>query len=116
MSYVLPKGETVPVLRPSKENYRFSGWYNGEAIWNVSSDIPTSNMTLTAAWTPIPTYRVSFDTKGGSLVAVQTAASIGMPVVGIFDRFNYGQDEIERLATEYVAEGEGLDKLIGKLL
>lgn len=51
-----------------------------------------------------------------SLVAVQTAVSLGMPVVGIFDRFNYGQDEIERLAKEYVAEGEGLDKLIGKPL
>lgn len=50
-----------------------------------------------------------------SLVAVQTAVSIGMPVVGVYDRFNYGQDEIERLATEYVADGEGLDKLIGKL-
>lgn len=71
-SYILPKGETVPVLRPSRENYRFAGWNKGETPWNVTSDIPTSNMTLTAAWTPIPTYRVSFDTAGGSLVAVQT--------------------------------------------
>ena len=76
-SYILPKGDTVPVLRPSKDNFRFAGWYNGSALWNVSTDVPTSNTTLTAAWTPIPTYRVSFDTKGGSAVATQTVMEGG---------------------------------------
>lgn len=71
-SFILEKGATVPLLTPSKDSYRFAGWYNGSTAWNVATDVPTKNMTLTAAWTPIPTYRVIFDTNGGSTVAVQT--------------------------------------------
>ena len=47
-----------------------------------------------------------------SLAAIETATKIGMPTVGIFDRFNYGQDRIREIATVYVAEGETLLKLI----
>jgi beta-phosphoglucomutase-like phosphatase (HAD superfamily) len=46
-----------------------------------------------------------------SLVAIQTATKIGMPTVGIYDSFNFGQEEIKKLATHYVAEGETLLKL-----
>ena len=47
-----------------------------------------------------------------SLVALKTAKSIGMPVVGIYDAYNFGHDEMEKIADYYIAEGEGLDKLI----
>ena len=47
-----------------------------------------------------------------SAVAVETAVNIGMPVVGIFDRNNYGQDKIRALARVYVGPGETLKKLI----
>lgn len=47
-----------------------------------------------------------------SLTAIETASSIGMPTVGIYDCFNYGQDLIKDIATEYVASGETLLKLI----
>ncbi len=47
-----------------------------------------------------------------SLVAVQTAASIGLPTVGIFDRNNFGQEELRRISTHYIAEGETLEKLL----
>lgn len=47
-----------------------------------------------------------------SLVAIQTADRLGMHTVGIFDRYNYGQDEIRALATLYIAEGETLTKLL----
>ncbi len=47
-----------------------------------------------------------------SLVAIETAVKIGMPTVGIYDKYNYGQDKIKEIATEYVAEGENLLKLI----
>lgn len=47
-----------------------------------------------------------------SLVAIRTAKSIGMPTVGIYDRFNFGQDEIKMIANEYVDDGETLLKLI----
>lgn len=46
-----------------------------------------------------------------SLVAIETATKIGMPTVGIYDRYNFGQDRIREIANEYVAEGETLLKL-----
>ena len=46
-----------------------------------------------------------------SLTAIETATSIGMPTVGIYDQYNYGQDRIKEIATEYVAAGETLLKL-----
>lgn len=46
-----------------------------------------------------------------SLVAIETATKIGMPTVGIYDRYNFGQDRIKKIATEYIAEGETLLKL-----
>ena len=47
-----------------------------------------------------------------SLVAIETATSIGMKTVGIYDKFNYGQDKIKEIATEYIAPSETLLKLI----
>lgn len=46
-----------------------------------------------------------------SLVAIETATKIGIPTVGIYDRYNFGQDRIKKIATEYIAEGETLLKL-----
>lgn len=47
-----------------------------------------------------------------SFVAVNTAARIGMPVVGIYDRHNPYQDKIEGLSTHYIKDGETLMKLV----
>ena len=47
-----------------------------------------------------------------SLTAIETAVKIGMPTVGIYDRYNFGQERIEKIATEYIADGETLLKLI----
>ena len=47
-----------------------------------------------------------------SLTAIQTAKNLGMKTVGIFDRNNYGQEDINKTADEYIAEGENLLKLI----
>ncbi len=47
-----------------------------------------------------------------SLVAIETATKIGMPTVGIYDRNNFGQERIAQIATEYIADGEDLTKLI----
>ena len=46
-----------------------------------------------------------------SLVAIETATAIGMPTVGIYDRFNFGQDRIKEIATRYIGEDETLLKL-----
>lgn len=47
-----------------------------------------------------------------SLTAIETATKIGMPTVAIFDKFNFGQERMKEIATEYIAEGETLLKLI----
>ena len=46
-----------------------------------------------------------------SLVALETAVRIGMPTVGIYDRFNFGQERIKEISTEYIGDGETLMKL-----
>ena len=47
-----------------------------------------------------------------SYVALNTARKIGMPAVGIYDRYNYGQEILRENATVYVGEGENLMKLV----
>ena len=47
-----------------------------------------------------------------SLVAIETATKIGMPTVGIYDKYNYGQDRIKEIATKYISSTETLLKLI----
>ncbi|MBE7035409.1 MAG: HAD family phosphatase [Ruminococcaceae bacterium] len=47
-----------------------------------------------------------------SHIAIDTADKLGMKTVGIYDQYNYGQEEMKRIATVYIAEGETLKKLI----
>lgn len=47
-----------------------------------------------------------------SLTAMKTAKKIGMRTVAIYDKYNYGQEEMKIIADEYIAEGETLLKLI----
>ena len=64
---------TAPAA-PTKEGYRFDGWYydnnGGKAKWDFDKDTVTRAMTLTAKW--VQTYTVAFDTNGGSAVAPVT--------------------------------------------
>ena len=64
---------TAPAA-PTKEGYRFGGWYydnnGGKAKWDFDTDTVTRAMTLTAKW--VQTYTVAFDTSGGSAVAPVT--------------------------------------------
>ena len=47
-----------------------------------------------------------------SQIAIATADKIGIRTVGIYDKSNSGQEKIQQTATEYIAEGETLEKLI----
>lgn len=47
-----------------------------------------------------------------SHVAIVTASKAGFKTVGIYDRYNYGQEEIKKIADAYIADGESLEKLI----
>lgn len=50
-----------------------------------------------------------------SYVALETAKSIGIFTVGVFDENNYGQDRLSRAADIYLGKGEPLSLLIGRL-
>lgn len=53
--------ELVP--EPTKENYTFAGWYNGNEKFDFTT-VPTGDVTLTAKWTAND-YEVSFITEHG---------------------------------------------------
>ena len=54
--------ELVP--EPTKENYTFAGWYNGNEKFDFTT-VPTGDVTLTAKWTAND-YYVSFVTEHGN--------------------------------------------------
>ena len=47
-----------------------------------------------------------------SLVAIETATKIGFHTVAIYDKFNFGQAEMRRIADKYIPEGKTLADLI----
>lgn len=47
-----------------------------------------------------------------SHIAINTAHKIGIKTVGIYDKYNYGYEEMKKIATVYLAEGETLKKLV----
>ncbi|MBO5060577.1 MAG: HAD family hydrolase [Clostridia bacterium] len=47
-----------------------------------------------------------------SHIAIATADKIGLKTVGIYDKYNYGQEEMKKIADVYLEEGETLKKLI----
>lgn len=47
-----------------------------------------------------------------SLTAIETVTKIGMPTVAIYDDFNFGQEKMRQIATEYIAPGETLMRLV----
>ncbi len=48
-----------------------------------------------------------------SCIAINTAHKIGMKTVAIYDKFNYGQEEMKNTADVYIAKGETMHKLMG---
>lgn len=56
--------ELVP--EPTKENYTFAGWYNGDEKFDFTT-VPTGDVTLTAKWN-INQYTVQFVSEHGSFV------------------------------------------------
>ncbi len=46
---VLKGQKLASVSAPTKENFNFEGWYNGENKWNFNDSV-MDNMTLTAKW------------------------------------------------------------------
>lgn len=85
---------TAPAA-PTKEGYRFGGWYydnnGGKAKWDFDKDTVTRAMTLTAKW--VQTYTVAFDTNGGSAVApvtVDTGSTVTKPADPTKSGYTFG--------------------------
>ena len=58
-------------IPPSKENFVFVGWYFGNQKWNFDVTTITSDITITAKWTPVPTYTVTFSAHGAGQMLPQ---------------------------------------------
>ncbi|RJE87418.1 hypothetical protein D3P07_13825, partial [Paenibacillus sp. 1011MAR3C5] len=72
-------GKIVSPTNPSKAGHTFGGWYTNSGLttaWNFGTGLVKGNMTLYAKWT-VETYTVSFQSNGGSAIAVQTIAYDG---------------------------------------
>ena len=85
---------TAPAA-PTKEGYRFDGWYydnnGGKAKWDFDTDTVTRAMALTAKW--VQTYTVAFDTNGGSAVApvtVDTGSTVTKPADPTKSGYTFG--------------------------
>ena len=85
---------TAPAA-PTKEGYRFGGWYynnsDSEAKWDFDTDTVTRAMTLTAKW--VQTYTVTFETSGGSAVGpvtIDAGSTVTKPADPMKSGHNFG--------------------------
>lgn len=56
---------------PKRIGNTFSGWYNGETLWNFATDKVTTDITLSAVWSPIK-LSVAFNPDNGSALTSAT--------------------------------------------
>ena len=81
---MVKEGKTLlEVEEPTKENYVFKGWLNGEEKYNFNSPVVT-DLNLKAWWEEVSEtekiYTLSFDTDGGSEVAPQKIKNGEYPI------------------------------------
>ncbi len=50
-----------------------------------------------------------------SYVALETSKKIGCKTIGIYDKYNFGQDKLKDASIYYVSKGESLDTLCSKV-
>lgn len=77
-SIVAWDGSIAKPTNPTREGYRFDGWYKEEALTtevNFETDTFEADATLYAKWTKV--YTVTFNSQGGSEVTAQTVAEGG---------------------------------------
>ena len=85
---------TAPAA-PTKEGYRFDGWYydnnGGKAKWDFDAGTVTRALTLTAEW--VQTYTVTFETSGGRAVdpvTVDAGSTVTKPADPMKSGHNFG--------------------------
>jgi len=76
---------------PVKEGYVFGGWLKGTTAFNFTTKV-TTDLTLTAKWTPV-TYTVTFDSQGGTAKAaakVSYGNKVAKPTNPTKSKFTFG--------------------------
>lgn len=56
---------TTPPTPPTKDGFKFDGWYLDGVKWDFENTPVTSNITLKAKWIDANTFKVSFDLNNG---------------------------------------------------
>ena len=86
---------------PEKDGYTFDGWYLGDEPYVFTTPV-NGNITLTAHWTPIATYTVSFDSGVGPSVPAKTVTAgtaIVLPTIAqsghVFKGWQYGEELLQ---------------------
>jgi uncharacterized repeat protein (TIGR02543 family) len=64
IKHVLPNTTDAPIATPSKTGYDFTGWYNGNELYDFDTPV-TEDITLTAHW-DIITYEITYELNGGT--------------------------------------------------
>ena len=62
----LKVGDLIPEpTAPTRPGYDFTGWYDGDRLWDFAEDTLTADLTLVAGWTPV-VYDVTYELAGGT--------------------------------------------------
>ena len=72
--YVVDGNKISVPETPTKANHVFLGWYLGNEKWDFDNDLVNGNVALVAKWQVKKTYKVTFDSNGGSAVPAQHVA------------------------------------------
>ena len=63
---------------PTKTGYNFLGWYKGNTLYNATTFLDATNVSLTAKWEKV-TYKISFDVTGVAAINVKYQESYTLP-------------------------------------
>lgn len=73
------ESEKIELATPTKDGYKFLGWYDGETVVTEIAKGSTGNKTFTAKWTN--KFKINFDTSDGSTVSpAQMEVVYGQPI------------------------------------
>ena len=115
---------------PTKEGYRFVGWYLGEDTATLYTSVPTSlgtDLTFKALWTVFDGYTVTYHTNGGTLETTEPSkfmpgddaeklprpTRVGYLFIGWFDHEDFDMNNDDLFMTVPTDRNEDLNFYAG---